>query len=261
MGERLTGGTAPDGRRPGPVRESGAPDGPVAGGAGTAELEDFLAVALRRTAPGSEGERRAMAAYRAARETGTRRARTRRRDDWRPREARAGRPVRTTFAVLLAGLTLGGVAFAAVGGSEPGPEKAGERPAEPSTTAPRRAGDPSGTGGTPSSAGTGPARRPPAAKDTEAHCRSYAHVRDRGKALESTAWQRLVEAAGGEDRVEAYCARIAGEADPAKQPGDQGKGNGSPKNAGSSGNTGDQGNADGGGNGSGNGNGKKNTAN
>jgi hypothetical protein len=54
--------------------------------------------------------------------------------------------------------------------------------------------------------GGGPTDGPAAAQDTEAHCRAYEHVKDRGKALDSTAWQRLVAAAGGEDKVAAYCA-------------------------------------------------------
>ncbi|MET9142511.1 MULTISPECIES: hypothetical protein [unclassified Streptomyces] len=49
--------------------------------------EALLAAALRaRPAPGTEAERRALAAFRATWEQGVRRpARTRRRDDWRPR--------------------------------------------------------------------------------------------------------------------------------------------------------------------------------
>ena len=52
----------------------------------------------------------------------------------------------------------------------------------------------------------GLAGRPPRAQDTEARCRAYASVRGRGDALSATAWQGLVTAAGGEDKVEAYCA-------------------------------------------------------
>ncbi|MFI9153967.1 hypothetical protein [Streptomyces sp. NPDC053367] len=205
MGERLDGGTTPDpaAARPGH-------------GEGTAALEEYLAVALRRVEPGSEGERRALAAYRAARQSGARRARTRRRDDWRPREARAGRPLRTTLAVLLAGLTLGGVAYAAVGGTDDSPEDTGGRPAAPaggvpsdgtpSGTAPSAGAAPGDRPGTPAT-GSGPSGGPPTAEDTdEARCRAYAEVEGRGEALEATAWERLVKAAGGEKRVDAYCA-------------------------------------------------------
>ncbi|MGJ3560690.1 hypothetical protein ACR6C2_28650 [Streptomyces sp. INA 01156] len=59
-----------------------------------------------------------MAAFREARETGVHRtgALTRRRDDWRPRERRLGRlSVKATLSVLIAGLSLGGVAVAGIG--------------------------------------------------------------------------------------------------------------------------------------------------
>ncbi|MEU6656566.1 hypothetical protein ABZ904_46445 [Streptomyces sp. NPDC046900] len=62
-------------------------------------------------------------------------------------------------------------------------------------------------GGTSSAAsgGLGRAKRPATAKDTEAHCRAYEQVKDRGKALKATVWQRLAAAAGGKDKVAAYC--------------------------------------------------------
>jgi hypothetical protein len=240
MGERLTGDATPDRRHAvpdltDPAGLGGMPVGRGGAGSGTAELgdlsglEDFLALALRRAEPGAEGERRAVAAYLAARESGAHRARTRRRDDWRPREARARRPVRSTLAVLLAGLTLGGAAFAAVGGAERDAEDSGGKPATPSAGASDETGT-SGEIGTPDAPGTpdgsapgttpsaGPAGRPPAAQDTDAHCRAYAQVRERGQALDSAAWQRLVRAAGGEDRVEAYCEERTRPADPAGGP-------------------------------------------
>ncbi|MEW1779192.1 hypothetical protein [Streptomyces sp. NPDC086777] len=46
-------------------------------------LEALLAAAVRVPGVEPEGERRAVAAFRTARDTGTRRPRTRRRDDWR----------------------------------------------------------------------------------------------------------------------------------------------------------------------------------
>ncbi|MET7884102.1 hypothetical protein ABZU45_41875 [Streptomyces avermitilis] len=84
---------------------------------GGARLDTFLAAAMRPKALDAEAEARAVAAFRVAREQGTRAARIRRRDDWRPKgERRAGRSLRTTFAVVAAALTLGGVAVAAAGG-------------------------------------------------------------------------------------------------------------------------------------------------
>lgn len=170
------------------------------------DLHLLLAGALRPGALDSEGERRAVAAFRDARDAGTHRARTRRRDDWRPREhARVRRSLKATLTLSLAGLTLGGVAFAAIGtvGSSHHTDRPRTRPSAPAATqAP--AARPSPTSAPP----VAPAakERPATAKDTEAHCRAYEKVKGSGKALESTAWQRLVSAAGGEAKVAAYCA-------------------------------------------------------
>ncbi|MGW5061766.1 hypothetical protein ACWEQ2_31320 [Streptomyces sp. NPDC004096] len=38
------------------------------------------------------------------------------------------------------------------------------------------------------------------------HRRAYEQFHHRGKALEATAWQRLVAAAGGKDKVASYCS-------------------------------------------------------
>ncbi|WP_238431704.1 hypothetical protein [Streptomyces cavernae] len=180
-----------------------------------AELELMLAAALRENALGDEGERRAVAAFRAARELGAHQARTRRRDDWRPRAERwpARRRIRTTVTMLLASLTVGGVAVAGIGsvGSSPDRGDDDRGRAYPSTASGRPgASDPSAS----QSTSDGPASpgRPTTAKDTLAHCRAYESVAGNGNAMDSTAWQRLVEAAGGEQRVGAYCARELAEA-------------------------------------------------
>ncbi|MFF4398240.1 hypothetical protein [Streptomyces sp. NPDC001480] len=177
----------------------------------SAALETALATAIRDGGLAPEAEREALAAFRAARGTGAHKARTRRRDDWRlPAERRTGRSVKTTFGLVFAGLTLGGVAVAAIGsvGSSADGADAGRATAHPSSVAPDR---PGGTAPPTSAGGHGPTDRPATAKDTEAHCRAYEQVRNRGKALDSTAWQRLVAAAGGKDKVAAYCsAQLAG---------------------------------------------------
>lgn len=225
MGERLNDGAGHSRRRAHPADAAADAAGarkPTAPEPNTSELEALLAQALRR--PGdrpdvvpdtdgdrgadSDGERRAVAAFRAARDAGAHQARTRRRDDWRPRARRhTARSLRATLSVLVAGLALGGVAFAAVGSStdgvtgergrqEPSATASGARSAAPSVSAPP----------------TTPADRdrPQSAKDTEAHCRAYEEVQGRGRAMDSTAWQRLVTAAGGEDGVAAYCAARSG---------------------------------------------------
>lgn len=206
MGERHTG----DGAAPGPRVVPAAAAGPGDGGP---PLESLLAAALRGRAEDREAETQAVAAFRVARDGGTRTARTRRRDDWRPgEERRPSRSLRAAFAVLLAGLTLGGVAFAAIGPITH--DTTGHRgaavPRPSGSTADRLPGPvPSAVPGA-SAPGTpapgGSEGRPPRARDTEAHCRAYASVRGRGRALDSRAWQRLVTAAGGEDKVEAFCA-------------------------------------------------------
>ncbi|WP_329545860.1 hypothetical protein OG548_16635 [Streptomyces sp. NBC_01356] len=151
-----------------------------------------------------------MAAFRAARDAGAhavRPARSRRRDDWRPREQRkVGRSLRTTLAVLLASLTLGGVAVAGIGSvSDDGGADRGET--RPSTSAaPERSGPGPANPAPPAPGQTAPSGHPSQAKDIEAHCRAYDALKGRGKALSSTAWQRLIDAAGGEGNVKAYCA-------------------------------------------------------
>lgn len=213
MGERQSDGSARGGRR------RVHPGGPVPGiedwPAG-AVLESLLADAMCSGALDADAEQRAVAAFRAARDAGALRARTRRRDDWRPREhGRARRSLRASLTLALAGLTMGGVAFAAigsVGGSSHHDGRAARQPQHapvvPSPTATR----------TPGAAAT--PDRPETAKDTEAHCRAYEKkAQGNGKALDSTAWQRLIAAAGGEANVTAYCAEQLGQAAPTAKPG------------------------------------------
>ncbi|WP_030233301.1 MULTISPECIES: hypothetical protein [unclassified Streptomyces] len=207
------------------------------------EVEALIVASLVRDGVDAESERRAVAAFRVARGAGVRRARTRRRDDWRPREHRRylGRSLRTTLGVLLASLTLGGVAVAAIGaaGSSadgPGddgrehPPASSSAPRDPARTPPRDgdAGHSPGTG-----TGSAPARpdRPAPAQDTEAHCRAYQQADGRGKATDATAWRRLVDAAGGESKVTEYCAEQLAPATPEPKPGRSG-GSENPENKG-----------------------------
>ncbi|MFI9823023.1 hypothetical protein ACIHFC_21480 [Streptomyces sp. NPDC052013] len=200
MGERHSGRTAP-GRRQADGR---------AGVFDEAALEERLAAALRRAAESeaTEAEQRALAAFRTARDSGAHRARTRRRDDWRPRERRLpSHSVKALLGVLLAGLTLSGVAVAGIGtpgSATDAPDDRDRTGTSPTPSGPS-AGRPSATG--PAAPGaSAPPDRPDAAQDTEAHCRAYEQVGGRGKALDATAWQRLTQAAGGEENVDAYCA-------------------------------------------------------
>jgi len=213
--------------------------------AGGPRLESLLVGAMRSGALDTEAEQRAVAAFREARDAGAHRARTRRRDDWRPRErTRTRRSLRATLTLSLAGLTLGGVAFAAIGtvGSS-GPDHKNPPQAQP--TAPTTHPSPRGSDGSTAPGSAHPAH-PSTAQDTEAHCKAYEHVKGNGKALQSTAWQRLITAAGGEANVAAYCAEQLGLQTATPMPG-SGKGNGA-GDAGKSGNgkSADKGNGSGG---------------
>lgn len=192
-------------------------------------LAALLATALRGEQSDGDAERRAVAAFRAARDAGAHRARTRRRDDWRPRaQRRRARSLKATLSVLLASLTLGGVAYAAIGSAGGGPDggEAEGKDVRPSVSA----SGPAASHGSARPSASAPAVRPPTAKDTLAHCRVYEKLRGRGKALDSTAFQRLVTAAGGEVNVSAYCTALTDPAD-AKGAG-KGQGTGDAKDAG-----------------------------
>ncbi|GAB2860717.1 hypothetical protein GCM10027074_29790 [Streptomyces deserti] len=227
MGERQSDGGLPGRRRVhpgGPVSGARRTTGPYGTGSGsrrtidTADLEALLVASLIRDGVDAEAELRAVAAFRAARDAGApQEARTRRRDDWRPRERWAGRSLKTMLSVLAASLTLGGVAVAAIGAAGSATDDTGDdgkRP-HPATSAPGR------SAGTPSDDGTAspPPGRPAPAQDTEAHCRAYEQVGSRGKALDATAWQRLVAAAGGEKNVAAYCSEQLARAVDGAKPG------------------------------------------
>ncbi|MEU0445197.1 hypothetical protein [Streptomyces tendae] len=253
MGARHEAG---DGRDTGPR--------PAAPG-GVPGAEALLASALRAQDADTEGERRALAAFRAARDAEpARAARTRRRDDWRPRDGQhPGRTLKTALSVLLASLTLGGVAYAAMGGggsaaADSGPDRT--RPPAASDDAPARpVASPPGTTpgpGSPDSAttppgasasseasapsrGSTPPDHPGAGRDTEAHCRAYERLAGKGKALDAAAWQRLVAAAGGAERVGTYCTEQLGL--PTGPGPSTGAGNGSGGNGTGNGDTGDTG--------------------
>ncbi|MEU6116114.1 hypothetical protein ABZ840_16490 [Streptomyces sp. NPDC047117] len=110
-------------------------------GGGPAALGELLGAAVRAgSAVTPEGERRAVAAFRAARDAREHAAGAGRRDDRRPRATRrVGWPVRAAVGALLTSVTLGGVAVASMGGLH---GSAPERP-RPSPTAPGRATPPS----------------------------------------------------------------------------------------------------------------------
>jgi hypothetical protein len=210
MGERQSGSGMPGRRRvhPGGVASGHGP-GPAAGPRAVLDddaLEALLAAAMLRHQVDAEGEQRAVAAFLAARDAGLHQSRSRRRDDWRPREQRRlARSVKAALSLFAASLALGGVAVAAIGSGDSSDDPGDGRGGSPSaSSAPDRpSADPSSAASDARSAQPG---HPGTAQDTEARCRAYEQVKDRGNALDSTAWQRLVTAAGGEEKVAAYCA-------------------------------------------------------
>ncbi|MFE3034637.1 hypothetical protein ACFXKY_23710 [Streptomyces canus] len=242
MGDERSGGAS--GRRHarpakavrGPARGDGSAPGPEQSfdretPSGDSPLEALLAAAIRGEKCEDEGEQRAVAAFRAARDAGEHRARTRRRDDWRPRTRRSGaRSLRATLSVLLASLTLGGVAYAAIGSAGGGHHRGAARETDvrPSVSASTPAESPSATRTSPSA----PSGRPPTAKDTLAHCRAYEKLKGHGKALDSTAFQRLAAAAGGAANVSAYCTALTDAADAKSAGGAKGAGKGNAEDVG-----------------------------
>ncbi|GAA3499958.1 hypothetical protein GCM10019016_070630 [Streptomyces prasinosporus] len=219
MGERQS-DDGPAGRRR--VHPEGGPSGRDHA-VDTAGLEALLAAALVPDSVDAAAEQRAVAAFRAARETGAHHARTRRRDDWRSRRRLGSNSVKAVLSVLLGGLALGGVAVAGIGTgpAADGPARDdGRTHASSGPSTGESAGAGSASAG-PGSASAGP-DRPAGARDAEVHCRAYERVGGRGRALEATAWKWLTEAAGGEAKVAAYCAerleRAAAEARPGGPP-------------------------------------------
>lgn len=153
----------------------------------------------------------AVAAFREARDSGAHRgARTRRRDDWRPRPVRRQYAWRAALGTLFAGLTLGGVAFAVNGGPPQSPPTAPST--SPASTSPLpEQGQEAHAPSTPKTSrhpgGPKVSEHPGAERSKESLCRSAGHVG--GKALEATSRQKLEEAAAaqGED-VHTYCAPL-----------------------------------------------------
>jgi hypothetical protein len=218
MRERLSGEGVP-GRRHGP--SDGVPSGRTVV-RDTAALEAVLAAVIRADDLAPEAEQQALAAFRAAHTAGARRVRTRHRDDWRPAAQRRGRrPLKLTFGVAFAGLSLGGVAVAAIGSAGSSTDGAGG----PVITRPSAGADRPGSAASASSPGGGrPTDSTGPAQDAEAHCRAYEQVHRHGKALDATAWQQLVATAGGEDKVAAYCSeQLAAATATPSRPTDAGK--------------------------------------
>ncbi|MGW1167837.1 hypothetical protein [Streptomyces sp. NPDC002550] len=195
--------------RPGPAIER---DGVF----GLDDIAERIGEALRQQPVHDRAEQAALAAFRSARAATDGAVRTRRRDDWRPK-TRKRRWARGGALALATSTLLGGIAVASIGvvhsTQHHAPEASTSRRTLPPPTA-----TPSGQGSPSTGPGTAPTASPShpgTAKDIEAHCRAYERIKGRGHALNATAWQRLVRAAGGEQQVAGYCAQLIGSAEDA----------------------------------------------
>ncbi|MEU6260995.1 hypothetical protein [Streptomyces sp. NPDC047043] len=170
--------------------------------------------ALRQQPVDDTAEQAAVAAFRSARTAGDHAPRTRRADDWRPKPQRQ-RWVRGGAIALVTSTVLGGIAFASIHATDTPPHNTLDPGTShssrlPTAHLPGEQGSPSAG---PRTTPTAPPHHPDTAKDVEAHCRAYEHIKNRGHVLDATAWRRLVQAAGGEQQVLAYCAQLPGAAD------------------------------------------------
>ncbi|MFF2405289.1 hypothetical protein [Streptomyces sp. NPDC058092] len=205
----------------------------------TPELAALLA-AVRRTGALDPGdEKRATAAFLAARDAGAHAAVVRwrrRRDDWRPVKRRRGvHSFRVMLGGFVAATMLGGVAVAAGSGAIPAPFGGGKphgvESARPThTTSAPPGGRPSGeeslrtdAGGTAPAAtkapGDGrPSGQPGRTQGDVALCRVHLGDRGSGKAKDGAAFARLEAAAGGasEAAVTAYCDGLLVRSSPGK---------------------------------------------
>ncbi|MFD3663563.1 hypothetical protein ACFWVF_23755 [Streptomyces sp. NPDC058659] len=183
------------------------------------DIEAALAAALRPTDVDDASTRAAVTAFRTARDTGLHTSRrTRRREDWRPvSERRSGRSLKTALGALVASLTLGGVAIAAAvpldlfdetEAREPKPHRTTSAPLPSEEPASPRPEPPlSGSPSPPRAPATHPVPHAVATQSAstgEPLCGAYEKALGRGRAMEATAWKRLLAAAGGKD-VPAYC--------------------------------------------------------
>ncbi|WP_319462855.1 hypothetical protein [Micromonospora sp. RTP1Z1] len=195
-------------------------------------LRHLLVAAAAPANPGElSGEDQALAAFRAARAAPA------------PAPARAprGRRFRAGAVAWLAGraaTATAGVAVAAVSldrPEEPTPSPAPTTPGSAgsgvdSSRSPTRGADPTGSdpgspaatapSAAPGTTGAGPGR-PAGTTKLTGLCRAYLakSPQQRAKALETPGFADLVTAAGGADRVEAYCLRLVPEAGEKSSPG------------------------------------------
>jgi hypothetical protein len=166
-----------------------------------ADLDRLVAAATTSAHPRElAGERPALAAFVAAHDPA---ALTNHRRPRVPIPSLVAKSIAVKIGVGAAALSLGGVAYAAHEGSLPDPAQAAAHNVFGSVGVP--AANEAATGQGPDA--TGPAAvglcRAFTAGEKDAH----------GEALDSTAFQALATAAGGEDQIEAYCEQVLADAE------------------------------------------------
>lgn len=121
------------------------------------------------------------------------------------------------IAAVVAAIAAGGLAFASTTGIIPGPFKVDPPLPSPSTTATRSA--PETASASPGAETSASAHLSPPSEALQGLCQAYLAKPpgERGKALQSPAFSELVAAAGGADKVDAYCA-VPAEGKPEKSP-------------------------------------------
>lgn len=192
--------------------------------AGNDPLADLLVAAAAPARPAElAGEHAAVLAFRAARVAAAPPAPVRSRS-----RTAAGKILSGKAAVMLGVATVGGVAVAVAAASLSGQHQpanptttstASSQPAHISTptqpggtpaTGPRTSGAPTSAAPTSPTAGGGGTTTTPAAEQLRGLCRAFLAGAggDHGKALDNPAFARLITAAGGRDKVAAYCAAL-----------------------------------------------------
>ena len=213
----ITGSQVPR-RAPDRRRRNGGP------GHGLGDVGTLLAAAIDRAHPRElVGEEAAVAAFRAA-HRGSVRAAARNRG-LGPLPGLVAGSLTAKIAISLGALSLGGIAVAAETGSLPTPAQSAAHRVFRAVGVPdadQQASDHvNNRGGQPTqSHGNGPdltATSPAVA----GLCQAYAagNKGEHGKALDSTAFQALATAAGGEDEIEAFCAGVLASQSAAPSPG------------------------------------------
>jgi|RhiMetdeSRZDD1v2_1073273.scaffolds.fasta_scaffold52492_2 hypothetical protein len=202
----ITGSQVPR-RAPDRRRRNGGP------GHGLGDVDALIAAATDRAHPRElAGEEAAVAAFREMHRRSAGSAPSNRRSVRVPRLVAGS--LTAKIALSLGVLSLGGIAFAAETGSLPTSAQSAAHQVFRAVGVPdadqRASEHASDNGGQPTQTHSGGQQAGAASPAITGLCRAYASgdKKDHGKALDSTAFQALATAAGGEGKIEAFCAGV-----------------------------------------------------